>query len=146
MGTTCWKVLDVRADDPAPTISRELRDRSADAPCFFFAKIPTRDVGALANATQAGFSVVDVNVTFDWLATANSIVRQDAPGNGLSFGVAEREDAPGIEEIAAHCFTYSRFHLDPKIQVSVANLISRPCRGNLRRPAARQCGRLSRGS
>jgi dTDP-4-amino-4,6-dideoxy-D-galactose acyltransferase len=125
IGKTCWKVIDVRADDAAPTISRELHNRSAHAPCFFSAKIPTRDVVTLANATQAGFFVVDVNVTFDWLATADSRVRKYAPDNGLSVGVAERDDEPGIEEIAAHCFTFSRFHLDPIIQVSVANNIKR---------------------
>ena len=125
MGTACWKVLDLCTNDSAPDIGRELSERAANAPCFFYTKVPTRDVGALQNATQAGFSVVDVNVTFDWQATEQTEIEDNVSGDGLSIAVSTPDDARAIEDIAARCFTYSRFHLDPKISVGVANDIKR---------------------
>ena len=125
MGRACWKVLDLGTNDTVSDIGKELRERSENAPSFFFAKIPTRDVVTLKNATQSGFAVVDVNVTFDWLATAETKTRENGRGDGTTVAVATPEDADGIEGIAAQCFTYSRFHLDPKIQVNVANDIKR---------------------
>jgi dTDP-4-amino-4,6-dideoxy-D-galactose acyltransferase len=132
LGTSSWKVFGVDAATPSAQIKAALFDRTAQDAGFFSAKIRTSDVGALANATMAGFSVVDVNVTFDFDRATDSAF---ASGNGkMTVEAAGTGDTAAIEQIAARCFIFSRFHLDPKIGLARANEVKRQwasnaCRG-----------------
>jgi ribosomal protein S18 acetylase RimI-like enzyme len=135
LGTPSWKVLDLDAATSSGEIGAGLLDRAGKAAGFFSAKIPTFDVAAASNATRAGFSVIDVNVTFDWDAEAAVISRGSTNCSAaMTVAPAEAIDAVEIEEIAARCFTFSRFHLDPAIGRERANEIKRQwaanaCRG-----------------
>jgi dTDP-4-amino-4,6-dideoxy-D-galactose acyltransferase len=135
LGVSSWKVLGVAATVPPAEIKLGLLDRAAQGAAFFSAKIPTRDVAAVTNATRAGFSVVDVNVTFDWKDVAKEDSGSGACGDGnLITETASVEDAAAIEAIAGHCFAFSRFHLDPAIGLERANEVKRQwarnaCRG-----------------
>jgi dTDP-4-amino-4,6-dideoxy-D-galactose acyltransferase len=135
LGASSWKVSGVAADTPPAQIKAALLDRAARGAAFFSAKIRTSEVGALANATMAGFSVVDVNVTFDLDRGTDGVSGHRESGNGnMTVEVGGAGDAAAIEQIAAHCFTFSRFHLDPKIGLARANEVKRQwarnaCRG-----------------
>lgn len=123
----------------ANTSSAEIRscllDHAGQDTAFFSAKIPTRDVTVVTNATRAGCAVVDVNVTFDWNKGANDVSEGSVEGiDGLTVETARSSDATRIEAIAGQCFTFSRFHLDPAIGLGRANEIKRQwarnaCRG-----------------
>jgi len=135
LGVSSWKVLGVAATVPPAEIKLGLLDRAGRGAAFFSAKIPTRDVAAVTNATRAGFSVVDVNVTFDWKDVAKDVSGNGACGDGnLITETASVDDAAAIEAIAGHCFAFSRFHLDPVIGLERANEVKRrwarnACRG-----------------
>jgi len=135
LGVSSWKVLGVAATVPPAEIKLGLLDRAGQGAAFFSAKIPTWDVAAVTNATRAGFSVVDVNVTFDWKDVAKDDSGSGACGDGnLITETASVDDAAAIEAIAGHCFAFSRFHLDPVIGLERANEVKRQwarnaCRG-----------------
>ena len=135
LGISSWKVLDIEAATSLAEIQACLLNCAGPDAAFFSAKIPSRDVNAVRNATRAGFLVVDVNVTLDWDKLAD-----DASGNGVSSNgnvtveTAGADDASAIEKIAGRCFAFSRFHLDPAIGVARANEVKREwarnaCRG-----------------
>jgi dTDP-4-amino-4,6-dideoxy-D-galactose acyltransferase len=130
-----WNVSGVEAGTPSAQIKAALFDCAAQGAGFFSTKVRTSDVGALANATMAGFSVVDVNVTFDFDKGTDGTSGNHASGNSnMTVEAAGAGDAAAIEQIAAHCFTFSRFHLDPAIGLARANEVKRQwarnaCRG-----------------
>lgn len=120
LGVPSWKLLDVTASVSPSEVQAALRDRAGQGAAFFFAKVPTRDVTAASNATRAGFTVVDVNVTFDWEAGADT-----SPADAVEVALADAGDVAAVEAIAGHCFAFSRFHLDPAIGQDRANEIKR---------------------
>jgi dTDP-4-amino-4,6-dideoxy-D-galactose acyltransferase len=138
LGRSSWKVSAVSASTPLAQIRVALLDRAGREPAFFSAKIPTSDVVAVTNATQAGLSVVDVNITFDWAGMSSGGI-DDAKGQASDVAIetANPDDTAAIEQVAARCFTFSRFHLDPGIGVDRANEIKRQWAGNACRGRAR---------
>jgi dTDP-4-amino-4,6-dideoxy-D-galactose acyltransferase len=130
-----WKALGIEAGTSPAEIRSSLLDRAGRGSAFFSAKIPTRDVGAVANATRAGFFVVDVNMTFDWDKTVHGALGNNVGGNShMTIEAAGADDAQAVEKIAGNCFTFSRFHLDPHIGLDRANEVKRQwarnaCRG-----------------
>lgn len=120
LGISSWKALDVAAGMSCTHIKAALVQQADRTAAFFSAKIPTRDVVAVKNATEAGFSVVDVNVTFDWMRAADDGC-EASTDRSMNIETAGSGDTAAIEQIAAHCFTFSRFHLDPIIGPDRAN-------------------------
>lgn len=121
-----WKVLGMEADTSPAEIRAGLLDLAGRGAAFFSAKIPTRDVGTAMNGTRAGFVVVDVNVTFDWGKAVNDAFGKSVGSNGdMTIEAAGSGDALAIEEVAGNCFTFSRFHLDPAIELDRANEVKR---------------------
>lgn len=102
-------------DDPGPL--REVQERPG--PVFMYAKIPTTWLAAVQACEDAGFRLVDTNVTFD---------KKSEPGGppaGYPFQVrpARPEDRAGVTDLARRSFVYSRFHLDPDVPRAVADAI-----------------------
>lgn len=122
LGVASWKLLGLDAATPCAAIQAGLRDRAKNDAAFFQAKIATRDVVAVSNATRAGFAVIDVNVTLDWDDSAG--FGQDCSA-GVTVEGAAPDDAAAIEAIAGRCFTLSRFHLDPAIGLERAHEVKR---------------------
>jgi len=87
---------------------------------FYYAKVPVTSVEQAGRLTQAGFRVIDVNVTFE---------REPEQQTGINSSVLVRDIRPGDEDavldIAETAFIYSRFHLDPLIPMEMANRIKR---------------------
>ncbi|MBM3457576.1 MAG: GNAT family N-acetyltransferase [Armatimonadetes bacterium] len=90
-----------------------------DAEAFYFAKIAANRVDQVRALERAGFFVVDVNVTLD-----REPARDDAPLPVLVRD-SRLEDMDPVLEIAASCFVYSRFHLDPLMPNELADRIKR---------------------
>lgn len=87
---------------------------------FCYAKVPVTSVSQVGSLTNAGFRVIDVNVTFERksedISSANSnIIIRDV----------RHEDEAEVLEIAESSFVYSRFHLDPSVSKELANKIKR---------------------
>ncbi|TLG77600.1 GNAT family N-acetyltransferase [Methylocystis sp. B8] len=135
LGVSSWKALGMTTAVSPAEIQAGLFDRAGQGAAFFSTRIPTRDVVVVTNATRAGFSVVDVNVTFDWENRATCASGIDKNRNSIvKIEIANAGDAAAIEAIASHCFTFSRFHLDPAIGLDRANEVKRQwarnaCRG-----------------
>jgi dTDP-4-amino-4,6-dideoxy-D-galactose acyltransferase len=126
LSMSSWKVSGIAADTSPDEIRAGLLRHVDQAPALFSAKITTRDIGAVGNATRAGFAVVDVNVTFDWDDAASGVVGNGVAGAGdMTIETAAVGDTAAIEKIAGHCFTFSRFHLDPAIGTARANDVKR---------------------
>jgi len=100
---------------------REIFDMAGQGRAFYYAKAPTLDVERVKDFTHAGFTVVDVNVTFS---------RRPSPIEDMSdpkicvkdVGPEEHE---AVLKIAENSFVYSRFHLDPQIDNELANAVKR---------------------
>ena len=90
----------------------------AQVQAFYFAKVPTQDVTEVRALCHLGLYPVDVNITLrhhrvELTQEVSNIVESAQGFENI------------VEEIAASCFMYSRFHLDPQIPQAVANEIKR---------------------
>lgn len=86
---------------------------------FFYAKIPTADVAASLTLQRTGFSVVDTAITFRWCEGHRPAQ------SGVEVAPVSSAQGEAVAAIAATSFVWSRFHLDPKIPASAANLVKR---------------------
>jgi GNAT superfamily N-acetyltransferase len=86
---------------------------------FYYVKIPVTSIDRVGALTEAGFRVMDVNVTFEREPA-------DLPLNNATLvRNATREDESDLLDIAGSTFVYSRFHLDPFIEKSLADRVKR---------------------
>lgn len=93
---------------------------------FYFAKVPTTELKQLAALQQAGFQVVEVNITLDRKPVVEaSHARPFTAISGVEVRNANDKDWPALLEIAERAFVYSRFHLDPKFPNHLADRIKR---------------------
>ena len=91
-------------------------------PAFYYAKVPTYQVETVAALNTLGFRVVDVNIT---LSCAPQVITNPVCHTGIVVREATASDSEVLLGIAASCFRYSRFHLDPAIPAERANAIKR---------------------
>ena len=100
------------------SISRHVHQQSA---AMYYAKIETNEVETVRQLGQAGFYVVDVNVTFGRDPLSPPI----SPSEPLKVLIDEMQpdQHQAALDIAASCFKFSRFHLDPFISEKIANQI-----------------------
>lgn len=101
----------------APLLRSALEALGSNA--FIFAKVPTADVARVAVLEACGFNVVDTQVTLQYWEDAV------AAAYAAPVRVATPEDRAAVGDIAAGCFRYSRFHLDPEIDSEAANRVKR---------------------
>ena len=122
VGTTAGEARD-SVDPDMHFLSSCFPARAAqEQPAFYYAKVPTQQVETVAALTTLGFRVVDVNIT---LSCAPRLITNPVCHAGLVVREATARDADTILAIAASCFRYSRFHLDPEIAVERAHAIKR---------------------
>lgn len=86
---------------------------------LYYAKLSVTSVPQVGDLTNAGFRVIDVNVTFERkpekiTSNENIIIRDVKP-----------EDEIDVLKIAETTFVYSRFHLDPLVSKELADKIKR---------------------
>jgi dTDP-4-amino-4,6-dideoxy-D-galactose acyltransferase len=110
-------------------LSVEMAELAKRGDAFFFAKVPTTGVAQCIGLARAGFAVVDVSITFALAAEGGT-----RPPDVVVRAARSSEQHKAAADIAASCFRWSRFHLDPRIPVELANLIKRRwvenyCRG-----------------
>jgi len=112
---------DERAAVPLGDVVRNHESRHSSA--MYYAKIDADRIETVRELSRAGFYVVDVNVTFG--VPAADVAGRGRPADSGRHVIREiaREHHEAVLRIAATCFQYSRFHLDPLIPVAVANRI-----------------------
>jgi ribosomal protein S18 acetylase RimI-like enzyme len=89
---------------------------------FYYAKVPARGVDQVRALCSLGFAVVDVNVSFERSPDAHTGLPTRPWIQVRDMRPADHAD---VLDIAGHCFTYSRFHLDPFIAREQANGVKR---------------------
>lgn len=112
-----------RLDIPveAKNFAAELGAHAAEhAHAFYYAKVDTNRTDIVRELGLAGGYVVDVNVTF----------RLDRPSllkspEDVSVGQSTEADHHELLDVAGSTFEYTRFHLDPLIDVELAHAIKR---------------------
>lgn len=92
---------------------------SEPAAGFYFAKVPTVDVATVRRLCDVGFCVVDVSVTFQRKPASHEA------GGGVAVRTGRASDRNAIRQIAEIGFRYSRFHLDDRIPMVMANRVKR---------------------
>jgi ribosomal protein S18 acetylase RimI-like enzyme len=97
-------------------------DGSSLAPGFYHAKVSTRDIALLRDLQARGFYVVDTNVTFE---RAPGLLGGPPSSGNVTVRNAAPRDTDEVLDIAATCFVYTRFHLDPQVSNEAANAIKR---------------------
>ncbi len=142
----CYRAVQFDGGMNADKVRERMLSKADGKSAFFFAKIPTAEIGFVTTLTRAGFDVTDVNVTLDW-ADENGLSGADV--GDVEIGRASETDSLEIENVAGRCFAYSRFHLDPLISTTQANEVKRQwarnaCRGRAATVyAARRGGELA---
>lgn len=103
---------------------KSLCGAARDRRLFYYARVPTARVDLVRGFNEAGFYVVDVNLTL-----SRAPVVLDGERNETSEAVTVHEVRPSeraaVLDIAESCFTHSRFHLDPEIGSGLADAIKR---------------------
>jgi ribosomal protein S18 acetylase RimI-like enzyme len=109
-----------RVDTGAPAASDELLAHARDQKdAFYFAKVPTDRVAMVSELARAGFNVVDVNITL----TVNAPVASRR--SIVEVGECTPKVADAVLDIAGSCFRFTRFHLDPLVDDTLAHRIKR---------------------
>lgn len=88
---------------------------------FFAVKQPADDVASVETLVRAGFNIVDVGVTLQH----DGDVVEPFETDGVTIEPATQADEADIVDVAGHCFIYSRFHADRRIDSERANLVKR---------------------
>ncbi|MGR0185150.1 GNAT family N-acetyltransferase [Azospirillum aestuarii] len=83
---------------------------------FAYARLPTADVGVLGKLLDAGFRVIDTTMTAEREAEGLTPL----PKGWVRF--AEPGDRHAVRAVARRAFRFSRFHLDPAIAASTADM------------------------
>lgn len=91
-------------------------------PAFYYTKVNTDRVDLVRALGEAGFYVVDVNVTFG-IETCSLAAGAAARTSDVHEVSADERDA--VLDIAGSCFRFSRFHLDPAVPIVLADRIKR---------------------
>ncbi len=89
---------------------------------FYFAKIDTLNVSVVAQLTDVGFCVVDVNVLMQWQADERQSADNEK-ANITGVRLLQASDAPSVIVMAQETFRYSRFHLDPNLDNTDADQV-----------------------
>jgi dTDP-4-amino-4,6-dideoxy-D-galactose acyltransferase len=129
-GMTCFRSSDDLALLSPSGIEQALKQAGTFASAFVTAKVPTTEVAAATRLTRGGFAIVDTGITLQWQKTTAHSRHSD----GIDIAKAGPEQAEAAGSLAAKCFTYSRFHLDPLFPDRLANEIksewsANSCRG-----------------
>jgi ribosomal protein S18 acetylase RimI-like enzyme len=90
-----------------------------DARSLTYAKVDVADMEAVARLTAAGFSVVDVNLTFVHRG-ARAVAKA-----AVLVEPARPEHGDALVDVAGRCFRYSRFHLDLLLPDELADRVKR---------------------
>lgn len=90
--------------------------------CFAYSKIAVDDIAASRALSQAGFFLVDTNVTYEWNGAGG-----DHHERVLD---AAQQDEAGVRDVACNAFTLTRFHTDPAIENTHADQIKEDWAGN----------------
>jgi GNAT superfamily N-acetyltransferase len=96
---------------------------SGQARGTYYAKVDVTRIDIVKQLGELGFYVVDVNVTFGLNKAKASPRIQPQPGFRCQIGEAPAGQHEQVLEIARSCFRFSRFHLDPRIPLEIANQI-----------------------
>ncbi|MDF1731760.1 MAG: GNAT family N-acetyltransferase [Minwuia sp.] len=91
-------------------------------PCFVDARLPVSRTEVASRLEDKGFRLVDTGMNFErpvWGAANSRFSRAATP-----------KDRAAVEDMAARSFSFSRFHLDPKVATNTANEIKRQWAGN----------------
>jgi ribosomal protein S18 acetylase RimI-like enzyme len=116
-------VLRLAADRPiAPAIAEVRRHAAQQRGGFYFAKLGSLDLERVAALGEAGFRVVETNLAF---AAPMERSRGDDVAHGIAFERFEPRWRDAVLAIAASCFRYSRFHVDPAFPRPVADHVKR---------------------
>ena len=89
----------------------------AEGRALWYAKLDVSRTAEVARLEGQGFRVVDVNVTLQ-----HGGARAPAAA-GIEVGPAAPGEHERLVEIAASCFRYSRFHLDPQLPDELADRV-----------------------
>jgi hypothetical protein len=91
---------------------------------FVDTKISTQQINKIKVLNKLNFSLIDTNVTFEL-----NNVKISKKGSATIENV-DLSDENETTELAKSCFEYSRFHLDPLFDDSIANTIKEKWVGN----------------
>lgn len=120
-GCPVFKLSVLDTDDPSSlSLIPQHEPSFAAESAFCYTKVPTRRMDQVRALADVGFAVVDVNVVFE----RNVLPEPDWPtGATITVREIQPHEHTSVLEIAASCFIYSRFHMDPQIPSHVANRI-----------------------
>lgn len=124
-GHGAFKVETVSGQSAEPLVELLAAHEKGRAEALYYAKVGAEDVRLLGRFLEAGFRVVDVNVTFGLDPARVARSKPASRPKACTIRTATPGDAQGVLAIAASCFQYSRFHLDPQISRKTADLSRR---------------------
>jgi GNAT superfamily N-acetyltransferase len=90
---------------------------TGQASAFYFSKVAVDRIADVQALGSLGFTVVDTNVTFE--------LTRELPVPSLDVGEIRPGEENAVLAIAGSAFRYSRFHLDPQIDLDLAHLVKR---------------------
>ena len=96
------------------------KDGCLEKDYFVFSKVNTDRVEMWQCLENAGFRLIDTNVQFE---NNGDLIGENTWNKGVKVGFAEKKHKKAAGLIARNNFVYSRFHLDPKIDDKLANLL-----------------------
>lgn len=91
-----------------------------DHPSFVYTKVTPKNIEIISKLEAIGFKLVDTNLQFEKPA---NITNQTKNVSATTVRFAQTSDQDAVAELSRNSFSFSRFHLDPKINIEVANKV-----------------------
>lgn len=92
---------------------------------FVYAKVPAAELGAIHSLEDLGFRVVDTAVTLHGEPQG-----EEPHPDGFRLAEAEAGEQEAVSRLAGNCFSFTRFHADPKVGRQNADKIKREWASN----------------
>ena len=106
-----------QAEDIVSQVSENTRTQTS---AFYYSKVSTDQVDLVRRLCSVGLYIVDVSIN---LRVITDKVQSPSSFSGVSVAEIHPKQHQAVLDIASTCFRYSRFHLDPLCQISIANQI-----------------------
>lgn len=105
--------------DPKGFALRDIVQEFNKQKIFATLKVPCDRVHTVISAQEIGFRLVDTSITFAYQLNQGVSAQPKCE----SVRLASHEDSKDIRRIASSVFSYSRFHLDPRLSNDTADAI-----------------------
>jgi len=120
LGRSVYRVVSLPGSQCEQSLCADMARLCEHGESFFYTRLATSEIRTCIALGHCGFNIVDTAITL-----SRGTEGGHAPTESICVHTAARDEHDAILAVAAKCFRWSRFHLDPHIPREVADALKR---------------------